>query len=250
VLDRAADSTARGRRRAWWSKPSPHGMPGPRLVTVSGATAFLKAGGKGTPPRRSRKCSGLWNPRRVFAEQSGSEVDEETHGDRPRRVTSMNANRFRQRAVVVAIAVCALAQAALAVPPEIFTFSVDRTFMDTQLCGFPIELHDEGTFRIAFHLDKEGHIQWVNVTTSQYRVTLTNLDTGVSLWTPSPEHIIETAFDTTNSGLVARFVLPRVGLLTLDAGLVNFQNDGDVTVSGPHMLLEGDVEALCAALGD
>ena len=88
----------------------------------------------------------------------------------------------------------------------------------------------------------------VNVTTSNYRITIENPETGVSLWTPSPEHILETAFDTTNTGLVIRFVLPGAGLLTLDAGRVVFENDGDVYIDGPHMFLEGDVEALCAAL--
>jgi hypothetical protein len=160
----------------------------------------------------------------------------------------MTTKKLDARVAVFGVALCALAQAALAVPPQMHTFHFDRTFTDTSMCGFPIEAHDEGDVRIAFHFDQEGDIRWVNVTTSRYRITLTNLENGVSLWTPSPEHIIETAFDTTNSGLVVRFVLPGVGLLTLDAGLVNFENDGDVTVSGPHMLLEGDVEALCAAL--
>jgi hypothetical protein len=132
--------------------------------------------------------------------------------------------------------------------PERFTFEVDRTITDTQLCGFPIVARDEGTVRLAFHFDKQGAIEWVNVTTSNYRITIENPETGVSLWTPSPEHILETAFDTTNTGLVIRFVLPGAGLLTLDAGRVVFENDGDVRIDGPHMFLEGDVEALCAAL--
>jgi hypothetical protein len=86
------------------------------------------------------------------------------------------------------------------------------------------------------------------VTASNYRIPLTNPANGRSLWTPSPEHIIETAYDTTNAGLEVRFVLPGAGLLMLDAGRVVFGNDGDVTVAGPHVLLEGDVGALCAAL--
>jgi hypothetical protein len=160
----------------------------------------------------------------------------------------MNRNSPILRFALVAIAFSAPAQFALAIPPQINTFHFDRTFTDTGLCGFPIDVHDEGDVRLAFHFDRDRNIQWVNVTTSQYRITLTNTETGLPLWTPSPEHIIETAFDTTNTGLVVRFVLPGVGLLTLDAGLVSFNNSGDVTISGQHMLLEGDVEALCTAL--
>lgn len=160
----------------------------------------------------------------------------------------MSMKTTGSRIALVAIALFASTQVALATQPQFYTFHFDRTLSDTGLCGFPIEARDQGGVRLAFHFDKQGNIEWVNVTTSQYRITLTNLENGISLWTPSPEHIIETAYDTTNSGLVVRFVLPRVGLLTLDAGLVNFNNNGDVTISGPHMLLEGDVEALCAAL--
>ena len=154
------------------------------------------------------------------------------------------------RGALLAIALLVPARAALAAPPEMVTFHFDRTETDSRLCGFPIEAHDEGNVRLAFHFDRKGQIEWVNVTTSAYRITLTNPENGISLWTPSPEHIIETAYDTTNSGLVIRFVLPGAGLLTLDAGRVNFDNGGDVTVNGPHMLLEGDVEALCDALAD
>lgn len=160
----------------------------------------------------------------------------------------MNAKTLGSQLVLLAIALFVPTQTALAAPPQFYTFHFNRTVTDTRLCGFPIEAHDEGNVRLAFHVDKQGNIEWVNVTTSAFRISLTNPANGISLWTPSPEHIIETAYDTTNSGLVVRFVLPRVGLLTLDAGLVNFNNNGDVTISGPHMLLEGDVEALCIAL--
>lgn len=159
--------------------------------------------------------------------------------------------RMKRSGLPLALTVLTLiwfATPCLAAPPQFVTFHFDRDITDTQLCGFPIQVHDEGGVRLAFHFDAQGDIEWVNVTTSDYRITMTNPANGISLWTPSPEHIIETAFDTTNSGLVFRFVLPGVGLLTLDAGLVNFANSGEVTVSGPHMILEGDVTPLCEAL--
>ena len=180
----------------------------------------------------------------------------------------MNMKTVMSQIALIAVTLSLLTQPANARPPEFQTFHVDRTIIDTQLCGFPIEVHDEGDVRVAFHFDKAGNIEWVNVTTSNYRIALTNPANGISLWTPSPEHIVETAYDTTNhpnvvrfrripkaqapnpikTGLVLRFVLPGVGLLTLDAGRVVFNNNGDVTIAGPHMFLEGDVEALCAAL--
>jgi hypothetical protein len=153
-------------------------------------------------------------------------------------------------ALIVAAALIIPVQAALAARPHFEIFQFDRTVVDTQLCGFDIVVHDKGNVRLAFHFDKAGDIEWVNVTTSNYRITLTNPANSISLWTPSPEHIVETAYDTTNAGLITRFVLPGVGLLALDAGRVNFNNNGDVTISGPHMLLVGDVAALCAVLAD
>ena len=162
----------------------------------------------------------------------------------------MKSKGLLLRAAVAVIGLLASAGVAHAVPPAIFVVPIDRTLVDTRTCGFPLEWHDVGTFRIAFHLDAQGDIQWVNVTTFRYRITVTNPATGFSLWTPSPEHILETAFDTTHTGLVLRFVLPGAGLLTLDAGRVIFDNSGDVTINGPHMLLEGDLGPLCAALAD
>ena len=68
---------------------------------------------------------------------------------------------------LIAVTLSTLTQLAIARPPEFYTFHLDRTITDTQLCGFPIEVHDEGDLRIAFHFDNAGNIEWVNDTTSK-----------------------------------------------------------------------------------
>src|SRR5262245_5803392 len=111
---------------------------------------------------------------------------------------------MRMKSSVLPVALVAMsllgfgATPCVAAPPQFVTFHFDREVTDTLLCGFPIQVHDEGDVRIAIHFDAQGNIEWVNDTTSDYRITLTNPANGISLWTPSPEHIIETAFATTN----------------------------------------------------
>jgi hypothetical protein len=131
--------------------------------------------------------------------------------------------------------------------PEIQSFHFDHTLTDTYLCGFPVLVHDEGDVRIAVHTDLYGKLAFVNVSASNYRITLTNLASGESLSSPSPEHVRATLEEQIHTGLVSRFVMPGIGLLSLDAGRLVFGEDG-VSISGPHMLFEGDVDALCAAL--
>ncbi|HEX6254241.1 MAG TPA: hypothetical protein VFZ70_00380 [Euzebyales bacterium] len=86
--------------------------------------------------------------------------------------------------------------------------------------------------------------------------TATNPETGASVsghdaWTVVID--FENGEPTTESffGLVFHFNAPGAGIVLIDAGRVVFDaSTGEViVVSGPHQELEGDLSALCAALG-
>ena len=51
-------------------------------------------------------------------------------------------------------------------------------------------------------------------------------------------------------GIVYRVAIPGVGVVFLDVGRVVFERGtGIIFQAGPHQLFDGDLEALCAALG-
>lgn len=51
------------------------------------------------------------------------------------------------------------------------------------------------------------------------------------------------------SGIAFRIAVPGEGAVVLDVGRVVFDSNGVVSVAGPHQLLAGDIEGVCAALG-
>src|SRR5262245_2470093 len=73
----------------------------------------------------------------------------------------MAANHFLRLLFAAAIALLALApaSAALAVPPTQVTVYVDDTFEDPALtgkCGFPVQIHLEGTVKFITRFDQAG----------------------------------------------------------------------------------------------
>jgi hypothetical protein len=87
------------------------------------------------------------------------------------------------------------AATAVAAPPESETILIEETFTDTELCGFPIEIHAEGRIKLTTHFDQAGNIVFESATPS-IRVTVTNPETGKSFrdadvgldkFTPTPD---------------------------------------------------------------
>lgn len=89
--------------------------------------------------------------------------------------------------IAVPLALAALlvtAGSTLAVPPERFVEAVDVTFpLGTELCGFPVSQHLEGTFRQTTFVDRNGEPVRILETSSRWRITLTNEENGASIST-------------------------------------------------------------------
>jgi hypothetical protein len=86
----------------------------------------------------------------------------------------------------------AFAAGARAVPPEHFPVAhVDETFTIEDECDFPVVFHVEGDLRETLFFDRQGNVTRVLTVFPNFRVTLTNLETGKSITTPSPsvEHL-------------------------------------------------------------
>jgi hypothetical protein len=97
--------------------------------------------------------------------------------------------------IVFLVAVSAVALAlALATPagataPTTQVFAVDVTFVNTSVCGFPITIHDEGTFKVKTYVDRDGNVT-MEILTNESRFTETLTANGKSLVSNVPYAVI------------------------------------------------------------
>jgi hypothetical protein len=178
----------------------------------------------------------------------------------------MSMARFHRLvlAAIVALLAAVPVGAAYAEPPEVQIISIDDTFpaltpSGDPICSFPVTQHEEGAIRVMSHLDRSGNPSFV-MEIRKISGGFTNLATGKSL----PFHdasLVRTTFapdgssDTAFIGLIFRVVVPGAGVILSDVGNINFDfnPDGSLDISfeaGPHQLLHGDTQALCAALAN
>lgn len=110
-----------------------------------------------------------------------------------------NKGRYPLRKVALFLSLFALplvfAATAVAAPPESETILIDETVTDTEMCGFPIDIHTEGRVKITTHFDQAGNLVFESSTPS-IRVTVTNpengktlrdADVGLDKFTPTPD---------------------------------------------------------------
>jgi hypothetical protein len=86
----------------------------------------------------------------------------------------------------------AFAVVARAVPPQHFPVEhVDESFIIEDECEFPVVLRVEGDLQQTLFFDRHGNVTRVLTVFPNYRVTLTNLETGKSITSPAPavEHL-------------------------------------------------------------
>jgi hypothetical protein len=151
---------------------------------------------------------------------------------------------------------------AAALPPEHFPpEQVDETFVLEGVCDFPVEIHVTGTVRHSHYFDQDGNeIRDITVFPN-FKITITNLETGESLTTPSPG--VETvelnpdgSATITLTGLLGRLAVPGVGIVAQDVGRIVFffsdpaDEEPDITFIAGKFLGEGDpFPEVCEVLG-
>jgi hypothetical protein len=90
---------------------------------------------------------------------------------------------------ILALAIVGVARA---VPPQHFPVQhVDESFIIEDACDFPVLLHVEGELRETLFFDRQGNVTRVLRVFPNFRVSLTNTETGTSIASPSPavEHV-------------------------------------------------------------
>jgi hypothetical protein len=160
---------------------------------------------------------------------------------------------------VVATVLGVLAAPASANVVDTYWVTDDFAFSESDTCGFPIEWHQYGDYKVAnFYandgillrsLATGGHGRYLLSATAN-GTTLTGPVTGQLVFTWSPEGDV---ISTRSAGLQVAFKVPGSGTVYLDTGRIDFAGEGlgggEITfAAGPHQLWNGDVEELCAAL--
>jgi hypothetical protein len=175
------------------------------------------------------------------------------------RLTPTRIERSFMRKLVLLLAILAvplgLAPSAGAAPPEVFPPFVDEdTFIDEELCDFPVAVSFRFEERHIHFLDDEGNVIR-HFSAIQFEATLTNEATGKTVIEREAFRVSfdEATGELTFTGLPFRFFMPAVGLIVRDAGLVTFSDAGIVVIHGPHPAItdsEATTAAICDALAD
>ena len=147
---------------------------------------------------------------------------------------------------VLPLALAAPAQAAA--PTRVVTTQTNLTFVDTDLCAFPITFVENGTYKTTTYYNSQG-IPLRSVITNQRRYVATATANGRTLLTNYPLVIRTTFEDNTRTelGLLSAYHVPGEGLILINTGrLVIDRSTGNAVFSaGQHDIVEGNVSAFC-----
>ena len=158
---------------------------------------------------------------------------------------------------VITLAATIAAPTASANTRQTTVIEFEGTNPDTGFCDFPVSDTEQGTFIVADQFDDDGVLFRTIVTSfGQLTLTLTNPANGKSTITHNESQviIIDWAADGSREmvrrmGVSFAFTYPGAGVILLQVGY--FERDyvkGSRFVAGPHDILEGAFDALCAAL--
>jgi hypothetical protein len=152
---------------------------------------------------------------------------------------------------LVALTLVLVATARAAAPIQ-QVFVVDDTHPGPKLsaaCGFPVLIHEQGRIRDSFHTDNAGNFVMESLTFEDYRISVINAQTGTTYTSPQTGLLKFTPTFAYASGVTANFVVPGGGKVLIDAGrFVVDANNNLIFEAGIHEYLDGDFQALCAAL--
>jgi hypothetical protein len=166
---------------------------------------------------------------------------------------------MKQLLVLVLVAVALTPASALAAPPTFQTVDVDFTLPPdpfvTAQCGFPVEVHGFGTWKISVHERRDGTIVEIDRLLRGSGVTFTNLNTGVSYTSHSAGPSIITTYPdgtgtTAGPGIFDIVIVQGQGLLWKNVGRIVWDENGNVIFeAGTHPAFTGgDASGLCSAL--
>jgi hypothetical protein len=135
-------------------------------------------------------------------------------------------------------------------------FHIDSSESRDDLCPFSIDETLVGSFQRIDQFDNAGNPIKVTLTAFGGPFTITWSANGVTATTRSETVVVIFTFSPDGSvitraqnGIVFNFVVPGEGSVLMEVGRLVRDDAGDLLFdAGPHQFLEGDLDALCAAL--
>jgi hypothetical protein len=157
----------------------------------------------------------------------------------------------------------ALVCIALFAPPAVANmqvktvYHVDETYIESEMCPFDIRVHLDGTFKQVNYYDNTGFLyKQINTPGGGGPFTVSNTAKGTTL-TQNAEafsEMITFNHDGTSTytrrGPVAKYTVPRVGIVLLETGTGSWLEPDDTLLflsGGLHQAINGDFDAFCAA---
>jgi hypothetical protein len=149
------------------------------------------------------------------------------------------------------VVMLALAGSASAAKPEPQTIHEEATELIADCGDFQVLTDYVADFRYLTFFDSAGNPEYARVHFTFHEFYYNSV-TGVGFAeTETGTNLVDLPSDAevTSSGLSYRVTVPGGGVVLLDAGRLVFNEAGEaVFEAGPHQVLRGDTDKLCAAL--
>jgi hypothetical protein len=170
------------------------------------------------------------------------------------------SGRVRQLALALALALAASIVTGSVVSANtrswfVVTFVPEAS--DPGFCPFPTRMTEDGTFKVADSYDGSGILNRTIVTSfGQLTLTLWNPANGKTVVTHNESQVIIVDWLADGSresirraGLTFAMTYPGAGAVFLNVGVLTHDYlTGETFLAGPHDIVFGDFDALCAAL--
>jgi hypothetical protein len=160
----------------------------------------------------------------------------------------LKISRSRTILTILAVLTVLTVIPASAAAPDIYWIEEEFSYQ-VQCDGFTLDGEGTDLIRVATFYDKEGN-PVRTVLNIRYAGTLIHSVTGETWRDPQYamfqiDHLKGTAG---YAGLIYRITVPGKGVVVIDAGRVVFGEEGVIFEAGPHQVLNGGDQVLCAAL--
>lgn len=163
--------------------------------------------------------------------------------------------------MLAALAAFAPAAKALAAPPIFETIPLAGSFdlAAGESCAFAVHGEVTGNLKIQHHYDRHGDLVFDNVTFVQWSIRVTNVETGVSLFSAGPDHIRavfnqDGSITVAHTGLGLHLVAPGQGLVAASVGRIVLEITFENGVEQVEVIFEAGMHdpdyaaEVCAAL--
>ena len=164
--------------------------------------------------------------------------------------------------IVVALPLAVAATAAAnSTQRQVVTIHETDPFTDaTDACGFPIDLREDGSFKVTDYFDNTGTLVKETITPfggpftltainpANGKFTTTQAQTFVTIITFNPDGSVASS---SANGVIYNFVVPGLGTILHSTGRLVFDANGNLVFeAGPHAFRDQNTATFCSYMAD